>query len=382
MRILFVSHAPKNPDGGASRVYHLLEDGLASRDHAVKALHYEDLEITGRSKKLVDRLLLPTAASRRAARELDGRYDVIMSSNGTLYPLFRKLRQRKDRPLLVNHLHGLVFFDHQAIVTETMRGHMTTSLLFDYVSGPLGRNWDYKGSQYADLTIVQNGRDRDFLAERGIDPLVSIPLSVHPEILAASMTAPLAEGRDPLSLLWFGSWVERKGIYYLPRAFAQIVARFPEARLTLGGTGVAAEVVKSHFEPGLWPRITCLPRISLKEQLAEYESHAIFLFPSLSEGFGLTLLEAMAMGLAAVTTHTGLGGDWLRDREHALLIAPVNSTSLAEAVVTLIEDNELRYRVARNGQELSRLFTSERLIDTYEAAFEKYRQERSSRPDT
>jgi glycosyltransferase involved in cell wall biosynthesis len=377
MRILFVSHVPKNPDGGASRVYHLLENGFASRGHVVKTLHYENFGIVPFGEKFVRRLFLPVAASRRASKELESEYDVVMSSNGMLYPLFRKLKQSVHRPLLVSHYHGLSFFDHQAIVTETMRGHMSTSLLYRFVTGPLTLRWDAQGSQYADLSIVQNGRDLDFLLEQGSVP-VSIPLSVHPEILAAGMFAPRPPDRDPLSLLWFGSWVERKGIHYLPRAFAQIAERFPGAHLTLGGTGVAPNAVKSKFESNLWARVTCLPQISLKEQVAEYARHAIFLFPSLSEGFGFALLEAMSMGLAVVATHTGLSGDWLKDRENALIIPAGSAVHLAEAVITLIDHDDLRYSVAKNGQELSRSFTFDRLIDSYENAFEKYRRCASS----
>src|ERR1700676_4456467 len=135
---------------------------------------------------------------------------------------------------------------------------------------------------------VQNERDLDFFLERGVDNLVPIPLPVHPEIMAAGKSAPRAQDRDPLSLLWFGSWVERKGIHYLPRAFAQIAEGYPGAYLTLGGTGAPPDAVKSKFDSILWPRLNCLPRISLKEQIAEYARHAIFLFPSLSEGFGFT----------------------------------------------------------------------------------------------
>ena len=378
MRILFVSHAPKDPDGGASRVYHLLEGGLASRGHVVKTLHYEDFSIPPLGERFVKRLFLPMAASRRASEELENEWDVIMSSNGMLYPLYRKLKKTKSHPLLVNHLHGATFFDHQAIATETMRGHMSTSLVFRSITGPLSRRWDSFGSRYAGLTIVQNGRDLDFLSEQGVDTVVSIPLSVHPEILAAGMTASQPLHRDPLSLLWFGSWIDRKGIHYLPRAFAQIAERYPGIHLTLGGTGVASEILESKFEPALRSRITCLPRISLNEQITEYARHAIFLFPSLSEGFGFALLEAMSMGLAAVTTDTGLGGDWLRDRENALIIPAGSAVHLAEAVITLIEHIDLRCRVARQGQELARLFTFTRLIDSYEGCFERYRPGRES----
>src|ERR1700761_355173 len=113
MRVLSVSHSLKNPDGGASRVYHLLEDGLRARGHAVKSVHGDDFGITRLTEKIQTKLLLPQAASRRAKQEKLEDYDVIMSSSGMLYPLFRKLRQQRRRPLLVSHLHGLSFFDHQ-----------------------------------------------------------------------------------------------------------------------------------------------------------------------------------------------------------------------------------------------------------------------------
>ena len=76
-----------------------------------------------------------------------------------------------------------------------------------------------------------------------------------------------------------------------------------------------------------------LPRIDLDEQLAEFNRHAIFIFPSLSEGFGLALIEAMAMGLACVTTSTGMMGDWITDRQEALLIPVASARHLANGMM-------------------------------------------------
>jgi glycosyltransferase involved in cell wall biosynthesis len=82
------------------------------------------------------------------------------------------------------------------------------------------------------------------------------------------------------------------------------------------------------------------------------------------------------MGMACVTTQTGLGGDWLRDRESAMLIPAASSTHLADAVIALLEDQALRSNIAENARVLSAQFTIERMLDQYESAFEQYRAKR------
>jgi hypothetical protein len=103
MRILLFSHVSKDPNGGSSRVYHLLDEGFTARGHIVRALHYQDLALHGMGEKFINRLLLPQAASRRIEQEHPEQYDVVMSSSGMLYPLFRRLRNKRHRPLLVSH---------------------------------------------------------------------------------------------------------------------------------------------------------------------------------------------------------------------------------------------------------------------------------------
>jgi glycosyltransferase involved in cell wall biosynthesis len=376
MRLLLVSHSRKDPDGGASRVYHLIEDGLRARGHEVKALHYGDLGVSPLFERIVNRVLMPQAVSRRVGRESIADYDVIMSSSGMLYPYFRRLHGQRQRPLLVNHLHGLAYFDHQTTMMEVERGHMGVSRIYRNVTGPLPVYYDEMGSRNADLTIVQNGRDYDFVTEKCWGPVDTIPLPLHPELLTASSSARLPINRDPGRLLWFGSWVERKGRHYLPAAFEQIAARHPEAILTIGGTGLSAEAIRSSFSPDLRERVQVLPRVSRAEQIQVFGEHSIFLFPSLSEGFGFALLEAMSLGLAAVTTQTGLTGDYLEDRRHAMIVPPSSALHLARAVSLLIEDSELRLRVAVEGQAMARTFTVERTVSAYERAFLKWNEVR------
>ena len=377
MRLLLFSHSWNDPNAGASRVYNQLSEGLRNRGHEVQCLHRDDVSIHRLIEPVASRLWLPTCMSRRASRESLPTFDVIMASNGMLHPLFHRLKREKTTALLVNHVHGLSYFDYQATVTERLRGNRSSSSVHRWITGPLQARRDILGSRFADLTVVQNDRDLDFLAERGAAPIVNIPLSVHPRIEEAARSVPDPGTRSPLRLLWFGSWIVRKGANYLPRAFELIVDRCPDAHLTVGGTGLPAERLRTYFKPSLWPRIDFLPHISVEEQIALFGRSSIFLFPSISEGFGYALLEAMSLGLATVTTDTAFGADYLRDGQTALIVPSGSSLHLANAVVRLIEDASLRCSLAKNGQALSRNFSVERFISEYVEVFEYYRTNKS-----
>lgn len=373
MRLLLVSHSWNDPNAGASRVYHQLSEGLRNCGHDVRCLHRDDVSIPRLAAPVASRLLLPACMSHRASRESPRTFDVIMGSNGMLYPLFRRLKRENATALLVNHVHGLSYFDYQATVTERLRGNISSSYLHRFVTGALPSRWDLLGSRLADLNIVQNDRDFDFLAEHGVAPLINIPLSVHPTIAAAAESVPAPGMRSPQRLLWFGSWVSRKGAHYLPRAFELIVERCPDAHLTVGGTGIPAERLRAYFKASLWNRIDLVPRISVEEQIALFGRSSIFLFPSISEGFGYALLEAMSLGVAVVTTQTGIGSDYLRDGETALIVPPGSSLHLANAAIRLIEDSPLRCSLANRAQALSREFNAERFTREYASALEQYR---------
>jgi glycosyltransferase involved in cell wall biosynthesis len=374
MRLLLVSHCPNDTNGGASRVYHFLTDGLRAHGHQVECLHLEDIRIPRTLQKFAYRCAMPGFVSRTAAGALEktsAPFDVLFSSSGMLGPLYKKLQAMPKRPLLLSHFHGLSFFDHQATMDEVERGKMTVSAAYRYYTGALPPRWDLEGARFADLTIVQNGRDEDFLSGKGLRRVKRIPLPVHPEILAAGASAPKQAGRDSMRLLWFGSWIARKGIHYLPQAFEKISERFPEAHLTIGGTGAAKDEITAHFRDSLRTRIQVLPKISLEQHIAELSSNAIFLFPSLSEGFGLAGIEALAMRMALVTTQTGFGGDLLADRQNARIIPAASAPHLAEATIELIENPELRQRLAENGRRLAEQLTVERMIEEYEQVIEE-----------
>jgi len=379
LKILAISHMPNDENAGASRIYHLLARGLRERGHTVKLLHYEDLKVPAALRYVGKRIALPELIHWRFFREAASGYDVVFASNGVAHRIFGKLRRQAKRPQLVHHLHGSSYLDFEAILTERSRGHVNYSRAFMAFKAHYASSWDIKGAQQADVVVTQSLRDEDHMNDRKerdrsgkfTAPVVRVPAMLHPAIEEASRHATPPDQRDPNSILWFGTWGERKGSHYVNRAFRKIKAHHPLATLTLGGTSTPSDVVLAGFDKELRSSIKMLPRLDLDAQLAEFNRHAIFIFPSLSEGFGLALIEAMAMGLACVTTSTGMMGDWITDRQEALLIPFASAEHLANRVLDLMDDDALRCRIALAGQQLARTFTLDRFVQGYLDIFEK-----------
>ncbi len=99
----------------------------------------------------------------------------------------------------------------------------------------------------------------------------------------------------------------------------------------------------------------------------------IFVFPSLKEGLGLSLLEAMAAGRACVASDVGGIKDIIRDYNTGLLVKPESPMKLETAIVELLENDDLRKDLGENARDLvTKSFSldtmTEEILDVYEKA--------------
>lgn len=370
MKILMISHAPDNEFGGASRIYHMLAKELAERGHEVSVHHGEDAGIGAASKaaKLRTRLLMPKAVSDLGRTLNPQHFDVVFTSSGTGAPLYKWLNAKGgDRPLTVNHIHGLGIYDDLANRSEEWLGNWPTSTMYKVVTGRNQKRWDWQGVETADLTVVQNSRDLDWVERRlPTGRHVSfIPAAIHPAFLERSEVLDEGARRDDL-IVWLASWEARKGAAYVPRAFRKLREAHPQMRLVIAGTSMDRETVTRQFDPRDRENIEVPAFMSMEEQIELFTQAAIFLFPSISEGFGLALPEIMAFGAAAVTTNIGFGGDFLQDGRDARIV-PTNSVHIAKAMIELVENPAMRKRLGASGREIARAFTMKRMADSYEA---------------
>jgi len=93
--------------------------------------------------------------------------------------------------------------------------------------------------------------------------------------------------------------------------------------------------------------------------------------PSYYETFGISVIEAMAFGLPVVATNVGGLPEVVEDGVTGILVPPGDSEALAEGLIRLLSDADLRRRMGRAGQDRVRSeFTVDRIVDQTLAVYE------------
>jgi glycosyltransferase involved in cell wall biosynthesis len=87
-----------------------------------------------------------------------------------------------------------------------------------------------------------------------------------------------------------------------------------------------------------------------------YHAADVFAFPSVNEGFGLVVLEAMAAGLPVVLTDLPVFAEYLRFGEDALAVAPGDDAGLAGALAAVAHDDSLRANLGHRGHQVAARF--------------------------
>ena len=136
------------------------------------------------------------------------------------------------------------------------------------------------------------------------------------------------------------------------KALAIVKELCPKLRVTLFGVYPCPEDLPDWYEYYQHPSRDLHTRL--------YNEAAIFLGPSHSEGWGLTVGEAMACGCAVVCTDNPGYLEMAEDRNTALVVPVGDVQALADRIIRLIEDDDLRLRIARAGHENILRFTWDR----------------------
>jgi glycosyltransferase involved in cell wall biosynthesis len=117
------------------------------------------------------------------------------------------------------------------------------------------------------------------------------------------------------------------------------------------------EVVKNSFATECRDRVRVIPFVKRQDMPALYAAHDIFVFPSLVEGMPLTLLEAMATGMAVVTSESPGMADVVEDEFNGLLVQPADARSLTAAIERLCRSADLRRPFGEEAQRTARRYT-------------------------
>ncbi len=151
-------------------------------------------------------------------------------------------------------------------------------------------------------------------------------------------------------LLYHGRVDRRKGALDLVEAFADLLKESViKPKLIYSGIGPDLEAVKTRVvELNLTENVRLLGYAEYENVPEIYRCADVFVSPTYAEGFSNTILEAMASGLAIVSTRAVGVVDCLRHHENGLLVAPGSVAELKNALREILIDDQLRRTLASN----------------------------------
>jgi glycosyltransferase-like protein len=288
--------------------------------------------------------------TRGLARALDGRYPLVHVQDCIAARAAVALRDEGALIEVIRTVHHVDDFTTEALVECQRRSVLDPDHLL-----VVSRYWrDRLASEFGvDATVVTNGVDAARFAA--------------PTSLSAALRSQVGADDDRTVFLTVGGIEPRKGTRELIEAFAIVHEELdpPPVLVIVGGHSFQDH---QHYREQVLERVRqlalngalALPGTVTDAELAAwYQAADAFLFPSVKEGFGLVVLEALASGLPVLTSDIPVFREYLEHGRGALLVPAQDAGALADAMLRLASDAELRSALAVAGPAVAGAYTWE-----------------------
>lgn len=254
---------------------------------------------------------------------------VVYRSHG-LQPLYRQIEQSAPYKRMES-------FDSNKISLKTRLGN-----LYRFLQKKDGDYELFNSIKHADIVHALNQAEYNYFVDYGIPPerVFLIPNGVPDEQINILQDITICKKRKELSFI--GSWTLRKGIKDLNSIIAEVHKQTTLEQINLLGGGEMLQT-NSFFEPRFHPLLRLIPQFSQNELPELLKQTKVGIFPSYAEGFGLAILEQLALGIPVVAYHIPGPADILQPLNEGLLIKPGDKAAFGKKVVELLNLPEENY---------------------------------------
>lgn len=381
MKILLVIHEKFDPNSGAAGSIIKLGNEYRRLGHEVDYYSMDDLP--QKMHYLAKEVLFPEfLAFYIASKVKKEKFDVIDASTGDIW-FWAKVLQKfsKFRPLLVTRSHGLEHLLHLKCVEDDRAGNARLSWKYPFYRGSILLSEVAASLKHSDLIFLLNCQEKKYaISNLHIEAgKIKVVANGIPDTFLNLPIKPSSKSKeDIIRIAQIGTYIPRKGIQYGTPALNTILARYPNVKVTFLGTECrecsSVGQVYADFDHNVRDRITVIPRYNHANLPELLKEHHIKLFPTLSEGFALSLIEAMACGLAPITTAHPAALETVKDGCDAVVVPLHNVEAIEQALNLLIEDRDyletLRYGAYATAQNYSWNSIAKESLSTYKKSLE------------
>jgi glycosyltransferase involved in cell wall biosynthesis len=170
-------------------------------------------------------------------------------------------------------------------------------------------------------------------------------------------------------ILYTGALIPRKGVHLLINAFTRIASAFPDACLWLVGKAenqeYAAQLENQAVRLGLKDRIHFVGAVSQSELARHMGRARVLVLPSVSEGLGRVVFEAMLCGTPVIGSRVGGIPDMIQDGVNGYLVTPGDVDALAESLRTILSDPDIEAMGQRARAFAESFFSEEAYLEGY-----------------
>jgi glycosyltransferase involved in cell wall biosynthesis len=397
MKIVFLTREfpPDSLWGGPAIVYHNYATSLTAKGHEVHVI----CQAVGEPKDLLDQGIFVHRVGTNCSR-----YSVGARINYSLFS-WLKLRQiiRKYEIDLVEAVYWsaegfLCSFSKQTPLIVAAQTPISTSSSINFTSNGLQRLTHKFLNFLADFTalradkIIANSKltyanlsKRVFCRRGGRIELVKhgIDTKRFSTALCSPSESNSIKSRSSPTVLFVGRLEPRKGIHILFQSIPMIVEKIPNVQFTIIGNdtnfGPNGTSYK-HFLLGLLPNRSLVKRLRFidflpeDELVTEYASCGLFVLPSLTESFGLPVIEAMSCGRPVVSSATGIASELDLKPPYGIVVKPGDVKQLASAIISLLsitksQSDEVNLRNRDFVQKNFSLdYSTDKLLEVYKKA--------------
>lgn len=222
---------------------------------------------------------------------------------------------------------------------------------------------------FTDLNIAVSQAVKDFMVESQISRPSKIEV-VYNGIEPSKKKADIFSGKT-ITLGTVGTLNFQKGIQFLIEAMPRVIKEFADTRLVIVGEGEYLSNLKKLVKRyKLTKNITFTGFVRDVED--EMKNFDIYIQPSLSESFGLAIVQAMSLGIPIVATNSGGIPEVVTAGKSGILVEAGKPDALAEAILELVRDKEMAKKMGKlAAEEVKIKFNLEEMVRQTEGIYEQ-----------